>query len=150
MRRRLVGRVRVPLAPGDAFRLFTASGEREWVTGWDPEFAAPTDDDTDPGTIFETEAHGRRTTWVVTESVAGERIAYARVVPADHAGTITVVLRAVGDASEVRVTYDLTALTPAGADRLDHFADGYAEFLRSWEDAISSHLIAARTPEAAR
>ena len=94
--RRLTGRIRVPLPPVEAFRLFTPRGEQDWAHGWDPRFPAPSPDDTQPGTVFETSAHGQHTIWLVTDRQPGKRISYARVTPGDQAGTVTVSLSAAG------------------------------------------------------
>ena len=141
--RRLTGRIRVGLPPGEAFRLFTPRGEQDWVPGWQPRFPAPAADDTEPGTVFETSAHGQHTTWLVTDRQPGTRISYARVTPGEHAGTVTVVLRPDGEDSEVEVTYQLTALTSEADRRLSEFADGYAAYLQSWEEAILAWMGAS-------
>jgi hypothetical protein len=138
-RHRLTGQIKVALAPAEAFRLFTPRGEQDWVPGWHPQFPAPADDDTDPGTVFETSAHGQHTVWLVTDCKPGRRISYARVTP-DDAGTVTVTVSAAGQHSEVEVSYQLTALASAAAERLGRFADGYDDYLRSWQDAISNWL----------
>ncbi|MGN6169598.1 MAG: SRPBCC family protein [Solirubrobacteraceae bacterium] len=140
MRQRLSARIRVALAPDDAFQLFTPSGEREWAHGWHPRFPAPTSDDSEPGTVFETDTHGGQATWLVTERVRGERIAYVQVIPGERAGRITVTLEATEGESEVEVTYEMTPLSPAGAHSMKQFADGYGEYLRSWQDAIAECL----------
>jgi len=138
MRQRLTDRIHIALPAEEAFQLFTPSGEREWGgDGWDPTFPAPTADDSEPGTVFETDAHGRRTTWLVTERVWGRRIAYAQVVQGERAGSITVTLDAAEGGSEAEVVYELTPLSEAGAHHLKQFADGYGDFLRSWEDEIA-------------
>jgi hypothetical protein len=77
--RRLTGRIHVALPPGEAFRLFTPGGEQDWAHGWHPQFPAPALDDTEPGTVFETSAHGRNTIWLVTDRQPARRISYARV-----------------------------------------------------------------------
>jgi hypothetical protein len=155
----LTGHVHVELPPGEAFRLFTPRGEQDWVNGWEPHFPAPAADDTEPGTVFETNAHGRRTIWLVLDRQWGERISYARVTPGDHAGTVTIVVNpsgspesanstgspgsAAGGRSDVEVTYDLTALTGAtgpAVHRLREFSSSYPAYLRSWEDAIAASL----------
>ena len=94
--RRLTGRIRVPLPPAEAFRLFTPRGEQDWAHGWHPRFPAPAPDDTEPGTVFETTAHGQHTIWLVTDRQAGKRISYARVSPDDQAGSVSVVISAAG------------------------------------------------------
>ena len=141
--RRLTGRIRVALPPDEAFRLFTPRGEQDWVPGWHPRFPAPAADDTEPGTVFETSAHGQPTIWLVTDRQPGKRISYARVAPGDHAGTVTVTISPDGghgarQHSAVEVTYQLTSLSDSADRALGEFADGYAAYLRSWEDAITT------------
>ncbi|HLH57576.1 MAG TPA: SRPBCC family protein [Streptosporangiaceae bacterium] len=148
-RQRLTGHIRVALPPDQAFRLFTPRGEEEWATGWKPRFPVPAPDDTRPGTVFETDAHGQRTVWLVVDRSEGRRISYARVTPGERAGTVTVVIDAVGqhgEESDVEVTYDLTALSDATDGDLADFADGYAAYLRSWQNAIAARLRAEPSP----
>ena len=139
-RRRLTGRIMVPLPPSEAFRLFTPSGEQDWAHGWHPHFPAQAPDDTEPGTVFETSAHGQHTIWVVMDRQPGKRISYARVTPGDQAGTVTVSLTPSHRQSEVEVTYELTALTDAAREKLSEFADGYVAYLQSWQDDITALL----------
>lgn len=140
MRQRLSDRIHVALPAEEAFQLFTPRGEREWAHGWDPTFPAPTSDDSEPGTVFETDAHGYRGTWLVTDRVRGRRIAYAQVIPGERAGSITVTLDATDGGSKVEVVYELTSLSEAGAHHLKQFAHGYSDYLHSWQDAIASCL----------
>jgi hypothetical protein len=137
----LSGHLTVPLPPERAFELFTPRGEQRWVAGWLPRFPAAPADDSAPGTVFETEANGRRTTWVVTDRTPGRRIRYARVVAGDNAGTVTVELAddAAGT-SDVEVTYELTALTGPAAEDLRTFAARYPDMLRQWAAAITAAL----------
>jgi hypothetical protein len=139
-RQRLTGRINVDLPPGEAFRLFTPRGEQDWAHGWHPRFPAPVPDDAEPGTVFETHAHGQHTIWLVTSCEPGKRISYARVTPGDQAGAVTVTIAPAGGGSEVEVTYQLTALTPAAAHELAEFAGRYPAYLRSWQDAITECL----------
>jgi Polyketide cyclase / dehydrase and lipid transport len=137
---RLTGRIQVPLPPEEAFHLFTPRGEQVWAHGWNPHFPSPAPDDTEPGTVFETSAHGEHTIWLVTDRQPGKRISYARVTPGDRAGSVTVVISADGHHSEVEVTYHLTALNSLADHKLSEFADGYPAYLESWRDAISAWL----------
>lgn len=77
---RLRGTVAVQVPPAEAIELFTPSGERRWAEGWDPSFPAPVADETEPGTVFETDAHGSLT-WVVVDRENGRRMRYAVVAP---------------------------------------------------------------------
>lgn len=137
---RLTGRIQVALPPGEAFRLFTPRGEEDWAHGWHPHFPAGVADDTEPGTVFETNAHGQHTIWLVTSRQPGKRISYARVTPGDQAGMVTVTISPAGEHSEVEVSYELTALTSAADHKLRAFAAGYPAYLRSWQDAITAWL----------
>jgi hypothetical protein len=136
--RRLTGRLRVALPPDEAFRLFTPRGEQDWAPGWKPRFPAPAADDTAPGTVFETHAHGHTATWVVVDRTWGQRVRYARVVSHTDAGTITVALEDADGHTDVTVAYELTALSEDGTQRLREFAAGYRAFLQSWQDAIAA------------
>src|ERR1700750_1115680 len=106
MRERLSDRIHVALPAEEPCQLFTPRGEREWAPGWDPTFPAPSSDDSEPGTVFETEAHGQRGTWIVTDRVWGRQIAYAQVIPGQRAGRITVTLDATDRGSVVEVVYE--------------------------------------------
>ncbi|WP_026416879.1 SRPBCC family protein [Actinomadura oligospora] len=138
---RLTGSIDVPLPPAEAFPLFTPHGERAWVDGWDPVFPdGASGDDTEPGVVFETSAHGHRTTWVVVERHVPSSISYVRTTPGDRAGTVTVEVSEADGGSRVQVTYDLTALRPEAVAALEDFAAEYPSFLRSWQTAIEAML----------
>ncbi len=136
---RCSGTVRLPPGIAAPLALFTPEGERAWATGWDPSYPARPDDDSAPGTVFQT-GHGPHTgTWVVTSRDPGRSIRYARVIPDQDAGTVTVTLDQAGPAggTQVTVSYDLTALSGPGAAHLARFAAGYPQFLAGWEQAIA-------------
>ena len=139
-RQRLTGRIQVGLPAAEAFRLFTPRGEQAWEPGWQPRFPALVPDDTEPGTVFETDARGQHTVWLVTGRDPGRRICYARVTPGEQAGLVTVTITAAGGSSEVEVSYQLTALSPAAGHQLREFADRYPAYLQSWQDAITAWL----------
>lgn len=143
-RHRLTGQITVDLPPAEAFRLFTPSGERDWAAGWEPRFPVPVDDDSEPGTVFWTDGHGQRITWMVVDREPGHRISYARVSPDSHAGTVTVQLDGCQGRSQVSVTYQLTPLNGAAEPELRRFAAHYQDYLRSWQDAISGWLATTR------
>ena len=150
-RARLSGSVRLPPGYEPAWFLFTPRGERLWAEGWDPLFPAPADDDTEPGTVFET-AHGQqRTTWVVCAREPGRSVRYARIAHGRDAGTVTVTLddaTGPGESRVATVEYDLTALSAEAAGGLARFAAGYSQFLRHWEEAIAAATRTQDVPHA--
>ncbi|MFI8392768.1 SRPBCC family protein [Streptomyces sp. NPDC085540] len=107
-RRVLSATLTVPLPPEEAFRLFTARGERDWVPGWAPVFPVDTPDDTAPGTVWLSSSPEEETTWLVTSREFPRSVSYARITPGVHAGTVTVALAATEAGSEVTVTYDMS------------------------------------------
>ncbi|MCB5164434.1 hypothetical protein LG634_06240 [Streptomyces bambusae] len=139
-RRVLTAALEVPLPPEEAFRLFTARGERDWVPGWEPVFPVDTPDDSAPGTVWLTSTPEEETTWLVTARDFPHTVSYGRITPGVRAGTVTVALAATVSGSAVTVTYDMTPLTPAAADALDAFAADYPSFIDSWEQLITAHL----------
>jgi hypothetical protein len=73
-----------------------------------------------------------------------ESIRYARVAHGMTAGTIAVDVVGSGEnATRVRVTYDLTALTAAGEAWLESFANDYDNMIASWSTEIAAALQAS-------
>jgi hypothetical protein len=131
--------ITVGLPPDQAIALFTAEGERRWAEGWDPRYPEPDRRD-GPGAVFNT-AHGsHETTWVMVDD-RPDGVRYARVTRGLTAGTVAVDLVASeGEVTRVRVTYDLTALTPAGEAWLAHLDAGYVGEIASWATQIAAAL----------
>jgi hypothetical protein len=122
---------------GPTLALFTAEGERAWVPGWDPAFPAPERTE-GPGAVFVTAHAEQTTTWVMVDQ-GDHGVRYARFTPGDTAGTVAVtVIASEPTSTRVRVSYDLTALSPDGAQRLTAFADGFAASISDWEAAIAA------------
>lgn len=114
-----------------ALAAFTPEGERTWVPDWEPEYPAP-DRRVGPGAVFRTSHGERTTTWVVVDQDDGG-VRYARVTPEVSAGTVAVsVLLAEPTQTRLRVSYDLTALSPAGRRELDAFAADYPAYMAGW------------------
>jgi hypothetical protein len=143
---RLDGGLTVPFPIAEAFRLFTARGERDWVDGWEPVFPEPVADDAVVGTVFLTDHGGQPITWLVVDRDGDRRIRYARVAAGRDAGTVEVRLTPAGDHTDVAVTYELTALPPGGGEWLTEFAADYPAMMRAWEAAIR----AGSTPTSSR
>lgn len=118
--------------------LFTAEGERRWVPGWDPVY--PGGRTGGEGAVFVTHDDDDPVLWVVAE--AGERrVRYARTSPRCAAGLVTVeVVSDRPETTRVRVTYDLTALSPAGSTWLAGFAAEYDAFIAEWGRLIADRV----------
>ena len=125
----------VHLPAAAALTLFTAEGERRWAgDAWDPRYPVPARTE-GPGAVFVTR-HDHETTWIMVDQDA-TGVRYTRVTPGVSAGTVSVTVVDTGPArTRVRVTYDLTALSDEGRDRLAAFADAYEADIAEWERLI--------------
>jgi hypothetical protein len=134
--------IRVDLPRAEAMALFTADGERRWAHGWDPHHPDPARRE-GPGAVFVTAHSDPPTTWVMVDQQQ-RAVRYTRVTPGVVAGTVAVeVTRDDERATHVAVTYDLTALSPAGEQWLTAFAADYDADIASWERDIRAALQAA-------
>jgi hypothetical protein len=140
--------ITVSLPPEQAMALFTPEGERRWAEGWDPHYPHAGRRE-GPGTVFTTSHGSHLTTWVMVDH-GPERIRYTRVVHGMTAGMIAVeVLGSQKEATHVRVTYDLTALSAAGESWLEAFDAGYEAEIAAWSTEIAAALArSARVPAA--
>ena len=136
-RARRSGQFRLPLPAAKAFDYFTAEGERLWVDDWEPLVLSDCGA-TERGAVFLTDHGGEPTIWTVLEADrAAGRLAYSRVSPDRRAGIVTVSLKPAGVCCEVTVSYDMTALSPAGEQAvLDMSESGFAAMLGEWERLI--------------
>jgi hypothetical protein len=131
--------ITVGLPPEQAMALFTPEGERRWAHGWDPHYPDPGRRQ-GSGAVFTTGHDGHHTTWIMVDHRT-KSIRYARVVDGMTAGTIAIdVLHSGEDATEVAVTYDLTALTTAGETWLKAFDADYDSEMTAWSSAIAAAL----------
>ncbi|MGZ4198189.1 MAG: SRPBCC family protein [Solirubrobacteraceae bacterium] len=131
--------ITVGLPREQAIALFTPEGERRWADGWDPHYPEPRRRE-GPGAVFITEHGGHRTTWIMVGQ-GPEGVSYARVTEAMTAGTVAVDVVATDERStQVRVTYDLTAITPAGEAWLEAFDAGYEAAIADWATEIAAAL----------
>jgi hypothetical protein len=129
----------VELPAEQAIALFTAEGERRWADGWDPHYPEP-DRREGSGAVFTTSHGGHQTTWIMVDHGPG-RVRYARVTEGMTAGTVAVDVVGSGEHStQVRVTYDLTALTPAGERWLEAFDADYDAEIVEWGTDIAAAL----------
>lgn len=142
------GGFHLPLAPEEAFELFTAEGERRWVANWDPVRYGGADQAA--GDVFLTGKDAEATIWTVVESDAGAgRLVYARTTPGSRAGIVTVTLARDGAGTRVGVRYELTALSGDGARALAAMeGPAYADMMESWREAIVAAIAASEGTDA--
>lgn len=103
-------------------------------------FHGPADDDTQPGTVFETEHDGYTTIWLVIDRRRARYLRYSRVTPSIAAGTVAVELSPDGDGCAIDVTCVVTALSAEG-DALLTSADADPSANPSvWREPVARYL----------
>jgi hypothetical protein len=144
LRRRVVrrGEVPVPLPVDEAFSLFTALGEREWVEGWEPEVVWPAGGDLEEDQVWITRQDGAETLWAVARLQRDRHaVEYLRFRPSLDVARVSVDCRPQPDGAVAEVTYTYTALSPEGERCLEALTEeAYGERMRSWERAIREAL----------
>jgi hypothetical protein len=125
--------------PATALSLFTPEGERQWVSGWHPEYPSGAKDEV--GAVWRT-SHDEDVTWITTDR-DDDRVRYARVSSNGTAGLVEVRCTPTDGGTTVQVTYDLTAYTGAGVDALHRFATHFDDMLDHWRHATASALATA-------
>lgn len=138
-------RIRVAAPADTAFMFFTPAGEELWVAGWKPRYVFPADGSTCAGMVFTTGADAQYTIWQLADfDRKARRSRYLRTTPALRTGFVEVLCMPVDDHhTEVRVEYDLTALSPEGEASLDAYRGAaFTAMIDEW-----ATLIAARLPD---
>ena len=99
------GSFELDMAPEYALSLFTAPGEKLWISNWNPVIL--NGDGYEEGTVWVTTNHGHTTYWYVAKYDTEARFArYVRVTPDANSGTVDVSVTSNGEGgSIVNVTY---------------------------------------------
>ena len=137
-------------APVDqTFMFFTPAGEELWVNGWKPAYLYPSDGRTEAGMVFTTGQGDELTIWTMVEfDREAHRSRYVRCTPASRTSIVEVCCAALDEThTEVRVSYELTALNAAGERALEEFAgERFTAMIDDWASKIAARrklLLAA-------
>ncbi len=137
--------LKVALPAAQAFHLFTPEGEKKWAEGWAPRYLNSSNGAPHAGLVFVTSHGGHETVWTMTRhEPAGGIVEYVRSSPGAWHAIIRVALKASSKAAAVAtVTYEYTGLSDEGNEYVRKMDDRrYAEFIGSWESAITKSLAA--------
>jgi hypothetical protein len=138
--------IELPVPVADAAPLFGPVREREWAPQWAPTFVQPAAPAQEEGAVFTTsDAHGE-SLWVLTDyDPAAGRIGYVMLQPGVVVAQLRIELRPTGDSACVAtVTSRRTALSSAGNEAVDRFAQHFAQQGPHWHQAIAGSLARAR------
>ena|SRR5579883_3363340 len=133
--------IRVPAPVDRTFPLFEPLGEKHWAYGWNPDMLYPASGEASVGTVFTTQHAGEpEKIWtIIAYEKEQAHVAYVNVLPHAYVSRIDVCCKPDGsEATNVCVTYTLTALTPHGNQYIERFMEEhhYQAYISSWETAI--------------
>jgi hypothetical protein len=134
-------RIVVDAAVDQAFMFFTPAGEELWVDGWKPTYVYPRDGRTESGMVFTTGQGDELTIWTLADfDREAHRSRYLRCTPATRTSLVEVRCVALDEArTEVRVSYEFTALNAAGEQVLEVFeGERFAAMIDDWARKIAA------------
>ena len=128
------------MSPEYALPLFTAPGEKLWISVWDP--IVLNGDGLEKGTVWVTTNHGTTSHWYVADyNIDTKHAQYMRTTPGADIGTVDVSMTSNGnDGSIVQVTYQLTGLSESGNKSIEQklSESEYAKMMQEWRTMINS------------
>lgn len=129
--------------PDKVFPLLCPVREAEWVPGWKYRLIHSHSGFAELGCVFTTpNDDDSETTWVVTDYLPLQRIAFAWVWPGMIATRLTIDMEPIAnDRTNSKITYEYTALSTAGERELAHYDAGwYIAKMEEWQGAINHYL----------
>lgn len=131
------------MPPEQAFPLFDAYGEMQWVPGWQPDVLYKPADGW-LHAVFRTNAKGEEALWVVAEyDVARTFVRYVRMTPDSRVGIVTVQCNALNRGTRVEVSYEWTALSDAGDAYISAMTpSSFRESIEEWTVLIKKAATA--------
>lgn len=129
----------LPIAPDDAFPLFTARGECGWVPGWSPTYVYPADGTLETDQVWTTPGEEGQpdTIWTTVHLDRDAReVHYLRTSPGTKLARVAVRVLARDAGSRVEVGYVWTALDPDRVPELEAFAAGYDDMMGEWRRLV--------------
>ena len=138
------GVVAMALPAAQAFLLFNAEGERQWVAGWNPNYVHPVESGVGEGVVFQTDKRDVGTaTWVQTRHEPATGVAsFVCVVPDHHVAVVDVGVTPDGEGrSRASVRYRMTSLSSDADDFVRAFGEAFEDFMAHWAEAIQRHVV---------
>jgi hypothetical protein len=134
--------IRIPLAIGEAFPLFTPKGEELWVPGWKPDYISPASGETCEEMIFQTDHGNESTLWTCLQWQPDQHhVRYLRVTPRSRAAFVDV--RCASDGlvrTLVRISYAYVALSESGHAVIESMSRGsFSAMIDEWATLIDEY-----------
>jgi hypothetical protein len=145
------------------FPLLCPVREADWIEGWEPSLVITNSGVAEPDCVFVTRDGSEDATWVITRHDPDEgALDLLKIVPDTVVTRIAIRLRPLdGGTCAADISYQLTALSDAAANRVAAFSEQYfSEFMVRWEQRLNHYLgtgemlredgLAGRSPPEAR
>lgn len=121
--------------------LFGADEERRWAPGWSPRFIHPQPAADVEGAVFIIDGDDPAV-WINTIfDLAAGRVQYVNFLAGSIVTRIDITISGDDSSTDVHVTYERTAITPAAAARVEELAESDRQKAPEWETAIRASLV---------
>jgi hypothetical protein len=140
-------RLTVGLPYAQAAPLFGAIAEQKWAPDWKPHFVYPSPPADQEGAVFQVEHGSHSSIWMTTIfDLAAGHIQYVYVLDGLLVTRIDIRLRAeAASETDVRVTYERTALDPAAEEHLKHLAEGDSRAGAEWQAQLDVYAAKVKS-----
>lgn len=129
--------------PAAVFPLLCPVREVDWQRDWEPRLVISQSGYAETDCLFIAPAELHEAVWVIThyDPKAFEVVMY-KITPGHTVGKLEIALADNGaGGTTAEVSYEYTALTPAGETFLQQFtAERYAGFMKDWEKEMNHYL----------
>lgn len=136
---------RIDAPRGVVAPLFGADEERRWAAGWSPRFIHPQPAADVEGAVFVIDGDDPAV-WVNTIfDLDGGRVQYVNFVGGSIVTRIDITIGGDDSSTDVRVTYERTAVAADASARVEALAEGDRQKAPEWEAAIRMAVASAES-----
>jgi hypothetical protein len=130
--------------PSTVFDLLCPVKEAEWLDGWDYTLLHSESGLAEEGCVFLSRQEGEKDTiWMITRrDVQNRAIEFVRATPESRIARLTIVVdEKAANASQVKITYVITALGEEGNKFLEAFTqENFEAAMKFWEASMNYYL----------
>lgn len=130
--------------PSRVFDLICPVREAEWLDGWDYTLMYSESGVAEEGCVFTSRQEGEKDTiWMITRrDIRNRVIDFVRATPESRIALLTIAVKEKApNASSVRITYVITALSEDGNRFLEAFTEKkFNEAMQFWEKSMNYYL----------
>ena len=141
-RQKQTSTIRLTSQPDDVFALMCPVREYDWLPGWQTKSVHSLSGIVEQDCMFVTPTDGPDAVWITAaHDPAARRLTMYKVVPDTAVTRLDIAVEEASPGSAATITYEHTALGPAGRQLVDrHSKSGYEKAIAAWQQLIDRYL----------